>query len=124
MSRILNRPLFRKGGSATGITSGLDRPGYKTAGRVDYPRLYDVSEEITEKLYPARDSKRDLGRYLMDFGLEWATTPPDAGTFGTAAKALRGPTQRFLARGDVDEKSRGQTKADIFSSLMMLKQKC
>ena len=118
MSRILNRPLFRKGGSATGVTSGLDRPGYKEAGRIDYPRVYDMSEEITEKLYPARDSKRDLGRYLMDFGLEWATTPSDAGTFGTAAKALKGPTQRFLARGDVDERSRGQTKADIFSSLI------
>ena len=118
MSRVLNRPLFRRGGSATGITSGLDRPGYVKAGRVDYPRLYDVSEEITEKIYPGRDSKRDLGRYLMDFGLEWATTPSGAGTFGTAAQALKGPTQRFLARGDIDAQSRGQTKSDIFSSLI------
>ena len=118
MSRILNRPLFRKGGSATGITSGLDRSGYKTAGRVDYPRLYDVSEEITEKLYPARDSKKDWGRYLMDFGVELASAEPKGSIFGTAAGALKDPTQRFLARQDIDDKSRGQTKADIFSSLI------
>ena len=118
MSRILNRPLFRRGGSASGITSGLDRPGYEKAGKVDYPRLYDMSEEITEKLYPARDSKRDFGRYLMDFGLEWATAEPKGSVFGTAASALKDPTQRFLARGDEGDKARGQTKADIFSSLI------
>ena len=31
MSRIFNRPMFKRGGSAgQGITSGLDRPGYAT----------------------------------------------------------------------------------------------
>ena len=118
MSRVLNRPLFRRGGSATGITSGLDRPGYSKAGRVDYPKLYDVSEEITEKIYPAQSSKRDWGRYLMDFGVELASAEPKGSIFGTAAGALKDPTQRFLARQDIDEKSRGQTKADIFSSLI------
>ena len=118
MSKVLNRPLFRRGGSTSGITSGLDRPGYEKAGRVDYPRLYDVSEEITEKIYPARDSRRDLGRYLMDFGLEFASAEPKGSVFGTAASALKGPTQRFLARGDEGDQSRGQTKADIFSSLI------
>jgi hypothetical protein len=29
MNRILKRPMFRMGGAAEGITSGLDRPGYK-----------------------------------------------------------------------------------------------
>ena len=30
MNRVLRRPMFRIGGSAgTGITSGLDRKGYK-----------------------------------------------------------------------------------------------
>ena len=118
MSRVLNRPLFRRGGSATGITSGLDRPGYNKAGRVDYPRLYDMSEQITEELYPARDSKRDWGRYLMDFGVELASAEPKGSIFGTAAGALKDPTQRFLARQDIDDKSRGQTKADIFSSMI------
>ena len=118
MSRVLNRPLFRRGGSATGITSGLDRPGYDPGGRVDYPAMYEQAEEITEKLYPARDSRKDWGRYLMDFGVEFASAEPKGSVFGTAASALKGPTQRFLGRQDIDDKSRGQTKADIFSSLI------
>jgi hypothetical protein len=28
MNRVLKRPMFRMGGAAEGITSGLDRPGY------------------------------------------------------------------------------------------------
>tara|TARA_X000001388_G_scaffold15788_3_gene9690 strand:+ start:8694 stop:9752 length:1059 start_codon:yes stop_codon:yes gene_type:complete len=120
MSRVLNRPLFRKGGSTSGITSGLDKPrqNYKTAGRVDYPAMYEQAEEITEKFYPERDSKRDFGRYLMDFGIELANTEPQGGIFGTASKALRGPTQRFLARGDVQDKTRTEAKSDIFKSLI------
>ena len=30
MSRILRRPMFRTGGTAEGITSGLSRQGYAT----------------------------------------------------------------------------------------------
>ena len=35
MNRVLRRPMFRTGGSAEGITSGLQpRQGYKKNGRV------------------------------------------------------------------------------------------
>jgi hypothetical protein len=37
MDRLYKRPMFRKGGSAnsngTGITSGLQRPGYKVGDK-------------------------------------------------------------------------------------------
>ena len=37
-SRTLTRPMFRMGGSSgTGITSGLDRPGYQQGNRVNDP---------------------------------------------------------------------------------------
>ena len=54
----------------------------------------------------------------MDFGVEFASAEPKGSVFGTAASALKDPTQRFLARGDEGDKARGQTKADIFSSLI------
>ena len=51
MNRILKRPMFRLGGSAEGITSGLDGPninasrqGYATAGSV-----YEFDELDIEK---------------------------------------------------------------------------
>tara|TARA_A100001518_G_C1224002_1_gene70348 strand:+ start:567 stop:1823 length:1257 start_codon:yes stop_codon:yes gene_type:complete len=44
MKRILKRPMFRMGGSSgTGITSGLDRPGYKRAGQVTGQRIFDAT---------------------------------------------------------------------------------
>ena len=48
MNRILRRPMFRIGGSTgTGITSGLDRKGYKEGPtdddrvRTDAQRIFD-----------------------------------------------------------------------------------
>ena len=44
ISRTLKRPMFRMGGSSgTGITSGLDRPGYKRAGQVTGQRIFDAT---------------------------------------------------------------------------------
>ena len=55
MSRTLTRPMFRLGGSTSGITSGLDTPkrgrvdgpgGY--AG-IDYDKAFETSQKITDK---------------------------------------------------------------------------
>ena len=50
MNRILKRPMFRIGGSAgTGITSGLDRPGYKmgtTVGGQFFP--YGEGDRVSQ----------------------------------------------------------------------------
>ena len=43
-SRTLRRPMFRMGGSAQGITSGLDKP---KRGLVDEPGGYAGEEEIS-----------------------------------------------------------------------------
>ena len=55
MNRTLRRPMFRMGGAAEGITSGLDVPrqGYKENGRVQ--RLTDEFEQrksMFDKLRP------------------------------------------------------------------------
>jgi hypothetical protein len=39
MNRILTRPMFRRGGSANGITTGLDTP---KRGLVNEPGSYSV----------------------------------------------------------------------------------
>jgi len=46
MNRVLRRPMFRIGGSAgTGITSGLDRKGYKD-GTDEYDRALKTTERF------------------------------------------------------------------------------
>ena len=55
MNRILKRPMFRMGGSSgTGITSGLDRPGYLKGGGADRMRSDAEKEERAYNLM--RDS--------------------------------------------------------------------
>ena len=50
MNRTLKRPMFRMGGSSgTGITSGLDRPGYKqgtTVGGQFFP--YGEGDRVSQ----------------------------------------------------------------------------
>ena len=53
MNRTLRRPMFRMGGSAEGITSGLSRQGYER-GRVVNPGGYqgDIPPGVRGRLYP------------------------------------------------------------------------
>jgi len=65
MSKTLRRPMFRMGGAVnsrgTGITSGLDRPGYSSGGTTDIMDLYNkFSQRVPEVSKP----KLNLGDYL------------------------------------------------------------
>jgi len=53
MTRVLRRPMFRIGGTAEGITSGLSRQGYKDAKRVtfDEEKGYDLQSLIDAGIY-------------------------------------------------------------------------
>ncbi len=48
MNRVLRRPMFRTGGSAEGLTSGLSRQGYKgTNNPSDQRVLQDILPGMT-----------------------------------------------------------------------------
>ena len=80
--RTLRSPMFRRGGSTgEGITSGLSRQGYKEAGDVQ----------------PRRPNP-NLNNFLIDFGLDLVSRPPQGGIFATAASAAKDPFARFQAR--------------------------
>jgi hypothetical protein len=97
-NRTLNRPMFRRGGSAEGgITSGLKRQGYKDpAGSViqDDPTKLDdatiVGNEVTNfnKAFPSYNSAGS--DFFMNLGSNILSAPggnPILQTLGTAAKA-------------------------------------
>jgi len=87
--RTLRRPMFRRGGSTgEGITSGLSRQGYKEAGDVQ-----------------PRRPNTNLNNFLIDFGLDLVSRPPQGGIFATAGAAAKDPFSRFQAR-DVAQKDR------------------
>ena len=99
MNRVLNRPMFRIGGSAgTGITSGLDQPKKMAkGGRIEYQNGSMPSFQA-----------QGLPGFLTNFGLNLLATPPQGNIFQTAAVAARGPFDRLQA----DQAAASKTAAE------------
>ena len=104
-SRTLTRPMFRIGGSSgTGITSGLDRPGYRNGSG---PNMLDVAGRSlpgnapTNKITSNVDKKPTglgLGTipgFLTSLGLNIATQRPTGNIFSTVAEAAKEPFGTF-----------------------------
>ena len=75
MNRILKRPMFRRGGSADGITSGLDQKPRQEYSRGTMPDF----------------QLGGLPGFLTGFGLNLLAEPPRGNIFQTAALAARDP---------------------------------
>jgi len=103
-SRTLMRPMFRIGGSAgTGITSGLDRPGYANGTR---PNMLDVAgrslpgnapnDKITSNIKkPTGIGMGTLPGFLTSLGLNIASATPTGNIFSTIAGAAKEPFDTF-----------------------------
>ena len=85
MNRTLRRPMFRIGGTAEGITSGLQpRKGYVGTG--------DAADQRVSPL-----SSRNFNDFLISFGLDLATRPKGGNIFQQAAASAKGPFEKFQA---------------------------
>jgi hypothetical protein len=118
MSRVLNRPMFRLGGSTSGITSGLDTPkrvGYQTGG-IDYDKAFETSQRITDKYYPRRGG--DINRFLIDWGLNMVGNPPTGNVLQTAAKQAQRPTKELFASMDQSDATRSAVGAGLFGEII------
>ena len=122
MSRVLNRPMFRLGGSTSGITSGLDKP---KRGRVDepgsyqgidYDKAFETSQRLTDKFYPRK--KADINRFLIDWGLNMVGNPPSGNVLQTAAKQAQRPTAELFESMDRREAMRSASGADLFGKII------
>ena len=95
MNRTLRRPMFRIGGTAEGLTSGLaPRQGYKDpAGMVEQ---LQTQKSILDALAPRQPRQdRSMSNFLIDFGLDLASRPPSGSIFSTAAAAAKDPFAKF-----------------------------
>ena len=122
MSRTLNRPMFRLGGSTSGITSGLDTPkrgrvdGPGGYSGIDYEKAYETEQRITDKYYPKKGA--DINRFLIDWGLNMVGNPPSGNVLQTAAKQAQGPTKELFESMDRSGAMRSATGADIFGKVI------
>ncbi len=132
MSRILRRPMFRNGGKAEGITSGLDTPkrglvdgpgGY--AGEGDDPRNifkkkdlisdYKTAQSVTDEIYPQQAT--NINPFLMNFGLDLMSRSPQGGFLSTAAQSAKQPTQQLFKDIEANKQRRRDTELSLFSTM-------
>ena len=123
MNRVLRRPMFRIGGSAgTGITSGLDRKGYKD-GTDEYDRALKTTERFMTDVDKFRGEKDSfspggLPAFLTQFGLNLLSQTPQGNIFQTAATAAKEPFQTFQAAKLAEREQRGDLAEDLFSGAL------
>ena len=85
--------MFRTGGSTnTGITSGLaPRQGYADRG------LVESAQKDAELMRTLAGQRPDtsLSQFMIDFGLDIASRPPQGSIFSTAAASAKDPYQAY-----------------------------
>ena len=99
MSRVLRRPMFRRGGSTGGITSGLGRQGYSTAGTV---QKFQDFKGLLDTISPRGTG--NINDFLMNLSLNLVGNPPSGNILQTVAKEAQGPFQQ-LQRARAQERA-------------------
>jgi len=114
--------MFKMGGAAEGITSGLDKPRqqYNLAGRV-LPTQEEFQQ--AQAMFPqlVRPQGESLNRFLTTFGLDLLSRPPQGGTLATIAAAAKGPTEQLFEDMETDRATKFATDADLFKTLIEAK---
>ena len=91
MSRVLSRPMFRRGGSTSGITTGL-RQGY--ANGKDVAQGARDYIDLVETLAPSRGISAG-NDFLMNLGLNLVSNPPSGNILQTLGTEAKEPFQQF-----------------------------
>ena len=113
MSRTLHRPMFRRGGQATGgITTGLGRKGYAKGDLAKVQSQLD----LINRLSPQR-SGSNLNDFLINFGLNMVGNPPSGNVFQTAAKEAQGPFAQFQQAGAKERGGQRELISDLVQGL-------
>ena len=176
MNRTLKRPMFRMGGAAEGITSGLDKPrqNYRDGSiknQFEYNRLVENAEKLRPAamdvfLQGARNrgqftddtpsgnmqstannavggvrSEADIiararalaaantpsntmsgremaARFLIPFGLDFATRSPTGNLLSTAAESAKNPADMLIKNIDQRREGVSNREANLFSALL------
>ena len=118
MSRILKRPMFRKGGSVDEGIVSLGRKKYADgpgpALDPNDPLIQDAQRRealLRQYAGPAGDSKQDLYDMLIQGGLNLVSgTGAGKGTLGAVAESFKKPTAQFLQKRPGEEAFQRQLK--------------
>ena len=128
MNRTLRRPMFRIGGSAEGITSGLQpRQGYKDPpGNVEQndlskidirdmnpQQLLDLSKQLA---FQARGT--NFNDFLIAAGLDLVSRPKSGNIFQQVATSVKGPYEKFTEGKKSAAEQKYASESDMFKTLI------
>ena len=114
--------MFRMGGAAEGITSGLDRKPFQQ-GTDPYDRALKTTERFMTDMDKFRGetpafAPSALPGFLTQFGLNLLSTPPQGNIFQTAATAAKDPFQTFQAATLKRQQDIADRRDDIFGTAL------
>ena len=132
MHRTLRRPMFRIGGAAEGLTSGLSRQGYATnennlvkkddpAKSVDpVERMKEIIPTLQEMAKTATYKPRGTNVYdfMTEFGLDLASRPKAGSIFQQMAASAKDPYARFMERKKEAAEQEYGSEADMFRTML------
>ena len=89
--------MFRMGGPADGgITSGLNRQGYKEAGSVDWCEVDVIADEMKKRYGAVPRQGYNVWDFLTEWGLNMASSPPMGNVIQTAAGTAKEPYGKMV----------------------------
>jgi len=123
MSRVLKRPMFKMGGAAEGITSGLDKSRQQYANGDKVQSALDTTIRAQEALQKLKGERSGfmpsaLPGFLTQFGLDLLSRPPQGGLLSTVASAAKGPFETFQASKLADERAKQNLGEDLFTTAL------
>jgi len=122
MNRTLRRPMFRTGGSAEGITSGLDVPKLNASrqnfenGGDDLESKYNRAMDFYKSKQTARSS--DFNDFLINLGLDLVSRPRSGNIFQQVATSAAGPYQRFTERKSTARQEQDKLSQALIGDIM------
>jgi hypothetical protein len=122
MNRTLRRPMFRTGGSAEGITSGLDVPKLNASrqnfenGGDDLESKYNRAMDFIKSKQTARRS--DFNDFLINMGLDLVSRPRSGNIFQQVATSAAGPYQRFTERKSTARRDQDKLSQALIGDIM------
>ena len=131
MNRTLRRPMFRTGGTAEGITSGLSRQGYAhEPGHVKpedpaksngaWNQFLGKIPEIQAAAKTASYKPRGTNVYdfMTEFGLDLATRPKSGSIFQQMAASAKDPYAKFMERKKSAAEQEYGSESDMFKTML------
>jgi len=132
MHRVLTRPMFRTGGSAEGITSGLSRQGYATnennlvkkddfwkkqigdvfGGNMTFGDVRDIPKAVSYK--PRGTNVYD---FMTEFGLDLASRPKAGSIFQQMAASAKDPYAKYMERKKEAAEQEYGSESDMFKTM-------